>query len=133
MFDKEAIVSFFHERFGIPEKVFSDFEFVLTSKKCYMFSGKYEGAAEMKGLLLARLGRGIKPTTSAIQLIGRHATRNVIDISEEKLNKYLMGYDIEADGDNGYVILRHGEDIIGVGLLKSGVVKNQLPKHRRLR
>jgi NOL1/NOP2/fmu family ribosome biogenesis protein len=44
-----------------------------------------------------------------------------------------MGQDIDVDGSyEGFVILKHGNDYVGSGKFKEGIILNFVPKARRL-
>jgi len=76
------------------------------------------------------VGRYVKPTTRLIQLFGRHALRNKVDISSEDVNKLAKGGHISSDMEinNGYIILSFKAAVIGLGLLIEGRITSQIPR-----
>lgn len=72
-----------------------------------------------------------KLSTWAAQLFGRFATRNVVHLDAEQTEKYLLGSDLPlgATGAVSVVIVCGRGVYLGTGLLKDGVLKNQLPRH----
>lgn len=76
---------------------------------------------------------GFRLTIEGAQLIGKDCSKNVVDIGEEEMRKWLSGADIEYDGDKeGYLILRCGEDYLGSGKIKEKKILNFVGKARRL-
>ena len=90
---------------------------------------------EAKGLLFGRYfekQKRFKPTTNILQIFGIYANRNVVEISKEEKRRYIKGFDLEKELeiDEGYVILKFREDILGCGLYRGKRIKNQIPKAR---
>jgi len=75
-----------------------------------------------------------KPTTSAIQVFGSMATKNVVRLVERDAWEFMAGgtLEISADVEPGYVVVMSGEDILGCGLYSRGKLISQVPKDRRL-
>ncbi|OVE74951.1 hypothetical protein BVX95_00820 [archaeon D22] len=68
------------------------------------------------------------------QIIGKIATKNVVEITDEEEFKWLRGYDIDKEGTTkGFVILKNGEDIVGCSKHKNNVMMNLVPKERRIK
>jgi NOL1/NOP2/fmu family ribosome biogenesis protein len=89
------------------------------------------------GLRFARgISRNPKITTAVLQIFGKFATKNIIYIDEEQLKDYIMGKDVEVgeiEGvERGQVIVKFKGDVIGSGLYDGRVIKNQIPKARRV-
>jgi NOL1/NOP2/fmu family ribosome biogenesis protein len=89
------------------------------------------------GLRFARgISKNPKITTAVLQIFGKFATKNIIYIDEEQLKDYIMGKDVEVgeiEGvERGQVIVKFKEDVIGLGLYDGRVIKNQIPKARRI-
>ncbi|MBI4140217.1 hypothetical protein HY485_00100, partial [Candidatus Woesearchaeota archaeon] len=67
------------------------------------------------------------------QIIGPKATKNVVELNNDELKQWLRGEDLEKECDeNGFVIIKHGNDYLGCGKIKEGKVLNFVPKARRL-
>jgi NOL1/NOP2/fmu family ribosome biogenesis protein len=129
------------ERFGIPKKIFSDYSLILKGEKIWIVSKsitekdlsgfKVEGI----GLLFARYfnrQKKFKPTTNTLQVFGKYATKNIVELNEEEKNQYIKGYNLkkELSLEEGYVIIKSGKSILGCGLYREGEIKNQIPKAR---
>jgi len=134
------ILDFLKERFGIEEGVFEGFKFVKVGDDVWIMSEdvpqKLHGINRV-GLRLARgISKNPKITTAVLQIFGKFATKNIIYIDEEQLKDYIMGKDVEVgeiEGvERGQVIVKFKEDVIGSGLYDGRVIKNQIPKARRI-
>lgn len=70
------------------------------------------------------------------QIVGKNATKNIIDVDVNDAEKFLSGESLEIDKikncdyDN-FVILKSGNDILGSSLLTEKGIKNLIPKSRR--
>ncbi|MEO0138557.1 MAG: hypothetical protein ABIL16_05645 [candidate division WOR-3 bacterium] len=137
---REQLLKFLDERFGIGEDVFKGFKFVQRGDDVWIMSQDIPDNLKdinRAGLRFARgVSRNIKITTAVIQLFGKYATKNVVNISEEHLWDFLAGRDIivgKLEGvERGQVIVKFGEDVLGLGLYDGEKIKNQIPKARRI-
>ena len=135
---REEVIDFFTERFGIEPAVFEDFTFWEKGKgKIWIFADDVPTPIRVEGLgmtVLRTRQEHWKPTQSAIQRFGGHATKNVIEIDGEAAATFARGEDQELDwdGDWGYLIAAHtvgGErEPIGVGLYVYGELRSTVPK-----
>ena len=95
---------------------------------------KFDAVRPMRrGIRLCRVfPYSVKPTTFAMQVLGRYATRNIIDLADEQARRIINGGELslEASAENGFVLLRWHEFTIGVGLYKRPVLKSQIPQFR---
>ncbi len=68
------------------------------------------------------------------QLVGKTATRNVLEINDEQLKQWLGGNSLELqpEGCSGYVIVKHNSDFLGCGKCKGSLILNFVPKARRI-
>jgi NOL1/NOP2/fmu family ribosome biogenesis protein len=136
----ERIFEYLKERFGIPSSALETTELVKSSDLWVSSRAAARFPVRnpvRRGIRFARiLTRGFKLTTAAIQVFGRYATRNVVNLGPLEAARYVRGQDVEVDPcetvENGQVIVTSGEDVLGSGLYKDGRVKNQIPKARRI-
>jgi NOL1/NOP2/fmu family ribosome biogenesis protein len=63
-----------------------------------------------------------------MQLFGHHATKGVWQISEAEFERLLRGepLEVERTSEDGFVILRLGEHVLGVGLLLQGMITSRI-------
>lgn len=134
---KAAVLDYLEGRFGLDPELFSGSGFYLASKG-RVYLGPQQSIPKPRivtiGLLVARVGENIKPTTNLLQAFGRHVKKNSIALSREQTLAYARGEDISPDaGDatEGYVLLSYEGHPLGCGLLKDGTIKNMLPKAKR--
>ncbi len=136
-----ATFNFLYERFGIREEVFEDYALVedkdiwVCSKMARDFNMKFW---KRRGIRLVRVfKKGFKFTTAGMQIFGRYATKNVVYIKDDELDRFLKGENIKIEPmegvEEGQVIVKYKDDVIGSAIYKKGMLKNQLPKGRRIR
>ncbi len=135
---KEKVFEYFEERFGISGKVFSGFRLYSDQKGRVILGPRtipLDKAISI-GMQIAHMNGSIKPSTNFLQMFGRHATKNIVEITKEQAQKYIKGEDIEfhvppKSASEGYVLLKYLEFPLACGLLKGNKVRNVLPKPRR--
>ena len=79
----------------------------------------------------------IKLSIEGAIMVGKNAKKNIVVVGEEEAVKFVQGYDVKAEKlieaeINNFVLVRYGNDIIGVGILREGCIENLVPKARRL-
>lgn len=138
---REAVLDWWDERYGISPQTFEGYSFwEKGAGKVWAFFGEMESPIEIEALgitFLRTRQEHWKPTTDAVQRFGRHAERNVVELSREKARRFVAGEDqqVEWDGDWGYLIAAHDiadeREPLGVGLFIDGELRSQIPKGRR--
>ena len=135
----KPIVKWWKERFGVPEEVFRDFEFYMKGKTNVWAVRKFERIPDLRfdavGMVVVRFVKGgYKPTMNAVQVFGRWATRNVVDLDGEGVRRFVSGQNVEVEAqvEDGYVIVRYRGLPVGCGLYRNGVLKSLVPKDRRI-
>ena len=67
------------------------------------------------------------------QILGPKATKNVIELSYEEMRDWLKGNELNKQTDcEGFVIIKHKKDYCGCGKVTTEVIKNYVPKARRI-
>ena len=145
---KDAILKYFEDRFGI--KVSPGFK-LYTDQKGRVFLGPHLSFEPVSvGMQIATIEGAdrIRPSTSFLQLFGKHATKNYISLTKEQTQAYAKGDDLSLNQEqasharDGYVLLKYLEYPLGCGLLKTEKegskgrilsIRNVLPKARRMR
>ena len=91
------------------------------------------------GIYFGRLKRNnkIKLNIEGAIIIGRKARKNVAYVDDNNAIKFAQGYDIQnfecnECEINNFIIVKRGEDAIGVGILREGYIENLISKARRL-
>ena len=134
----KRIEEIIREQFGI------DFEFmdiVLKNKedKIFLLSSDFKNISVEKirvnslGLFFGRLQNGmIRLSIEGSQLV--KGKKNVIEIRDEDVKKWLMGEELKTEEDlKGFVIIKNKNDYLGCGEAKEGRILNYVAKDRRIR
>ncbi|MFP3912941.1 MAG: hypothetical protein ACLFUT_12775 [Desulfobacteraceae bacterium] len=136
--ERERLLHYLYNRFGIPAQVFDDYLFFRRKRAWFLIhnSPQLAYASRLKiskaGLRgFQRVGNFIKPTTRFIQGFGHHATRGVFAVGADQLSALLGGEGIPVDLqlNKGYVILTLGTSrILGLGFFDHHAIRSQLPR-----
>ena len=134
--DARQVLGYLEERFGIPADALAGCR--LLRRGGYVCALRAESeplARELQaaggGLRLVKeTGPGrFKPATRGMQVLGRLARRNVIDLDDATLRGLLQGQTVPvAEEGRGFVLLRWDGGIVGVGLLRAGQLVAQIPR-----
>ncbi len=125
------------ERFGIPEGAFAGLRALEEQETIFVGTSEvmefYAVRPMRRGIRLARIfPYSLKPTTFGMQVLGRQATRNVMALDDEQAKRLINGADlnIEAEVEDGFVLLKWKGFVVGVGFYKRPVLKSQIPRIR---
>jgi len=138
---KSQLFEYLESRFGILPPKFKDFEFYGASRGRIFLGPKHiisRPEPVSVGILAARTGNAIKPTTNLLQLFGRHASKNIVNLNKENIMKYAKGESLllteqeKNSSSNGYVIVSYSSVPVGCGYLKDDSLDSLLPKAKRL-
>ena len=139
----KEFLGFLEERFGIKKSAFSGFSFYEGPDKIYIFSSGIP-SRDLAGFRIVQTGivagrifgnlERFKPTTNLLQIFGKSAAKNFVDLKENEKENFTRGLDLDGvfGAEEGFVIVKFGEDVLGCGLYSGGKLKNQIPKSRRL-
>ncbi len=136
--DVTELIRFLSERFGIPEGFWEGLRISIRNRQAWVSTPE---ASELRGPILRagiKLSHGRpgdwKLTAEGAMLIGKHATRSVVDLDQGEAIAFLSGENIRGDfpWQDGQVIVRWRGFPVGVGLLMGKVIKNQLRTSRRI-
>jgi NOL1/NOP2/fmu family ribosome biogenesis protein len=138
--ERQEIVAYFSERFGIPAETFGTISLLEGQKTMWAVShvqalGEILRCLKIEAAgvpLVRRISSGWKPTTAGFQLVGQQATRNVVDLDDEDMERFL------EDGilhqtlplQAGYVIVRWNGKVLGCGLYGRPGLQSQIPGER---
>lgn len=138
---QRLVLTYLEERFGLAPALFEDFGFYLASKgRVYLGPKNFIGVSGIVtvGILVARVSKTVKPSTNLLQAFGHYVTRNFVELDREQTTAYAKGKDIMLSErqicsvSDGYVLLRYKNFPLGCGLCKGNLVRNMLPKAKRL-
>lgn len=86
------------------------------------------------GLYFCRIQNNeIRLSVEGSQIIGKYANK-IIDLNDDEIIKWISGEDIERESkDEGYFIVRYKDDFYGTTKIKNNLLKNFIPKNRRIK
>ncbi len=118
------------ERLGIPVEVFQGVSVVKRGNRhVHLLPRDHRlpqaPAPDMLGLpAVRRKSLPLKPTTAAVQLFGHRASRNVLELGDEQLDRYRERRDtgvserqLASCTGPGYVVVRYQGQTVGLGQL----------------
>jgi NOL1/NOP2/fmu family ribosome biogenesis protein len=87
------------------------------------------------GLYFGEIKNGsLRLSIEGSQIAGKLATKNVLELSDEEIDKWLHGEELKTDyPSDEFVIIKNGNDFFGTGKVKDGKIVNFIPKGRRLK
>jgi len=137
---KNPAIMLFAEQYGVSIDKFKEHSFLqdkdmsfITTPEVYSFR---ELRAWRKGLEIGKIyNRNLKPDNDFTQLFGRTANRNVLDLKEFQLKKYLRG-DILKLGYNTnikqeFVIMAYKNLPVGIGRYNGKELRSAVKRDRR--
>lgn len=138
---RAEVLEWWDERFGVDPAVFDEYScWERGSGKVWALRGEEPTPVEVEGLgitFLRTRQEHWKPTLSAVQRFGHHASENVIALDDDQAATFIAGedQDLAWDGDWGYLIVTReiaGEhEPLGVGLYVYDELRSVVPKGRR--
>ena len=138
--ERQEILDYFSDRFGIPEKAFEGFCFLKGERKIWVVRDHPELERILKQLKVESAGIPLlrtkismwKPTTAGLHFFGRHASRNTIDLDGDLLRAFLTRESIEGPFplEPGFVIVRWGGKVLGCAVYGKGRLRSQIPEKR---
>lgn len=88
------VLQYLEINFGIPQSVFRKYKFVVQKDKIFLTTKTVNTFNKLKpfrkGILFAQqLGKTIKISNSAIQIFGKYAKINTIELSSEQMQEFM--------------------------------------------
>ncbi len=133
--ERRLLFAYLEERFGIPESVFIDYALFSRRKTWWLLRKSVSMILPVRlkvsqvGLkAFDRVGKYLKPSTWMIQFFGHHATKGVYHLTDGEFETLLKGAPLNVDSalEEGFVILRLREHVLGVGLLSQGKITSRI-------
>ena len=137
--EKKEIQSILKKQFGYKEKL--TYTLLKNEKgKLYCINNEFASIDLSKlrintiGLYFARqVDNTIRLTIEGSQIIGKNASKNIIELTKDEMLDWLKGNDLIKDiNNNEFIILKHKNDFLGCGKCKEGKIFNYVPKGRRI-
>jgi len=133
---KKKIINYLKDQFSL-EDLKLDFIFIEKNDKIYLLSNKFKDFEPGRihiNLLGVYFMKRDRLSIEGSQIIGKLAQKNVVEVDSKQMKQWVHGEDISIKGDySGYVIVKYDNDFYGCGSFKEGVIKNFVPKDRRIK
>ncbi len=142
--DQGEVIDMWRSRFGTPDDAFEGYSFYQKAQSIWVCSNVAlpRLSYETIGLRMISLkDRPWKPTTCALQIFGRHSTKNALHLNLRQAKAFMAG-EIQVVISNfkpnteltpGYVVVFYNGEVLGCGLYAhDGRLISQLPKERRM-
>jgi len=135
--ERSIIAEMWWDRFGIARNIFDSYSFYRQARNIWAFSNATlpKFSFEAVGLRMMNFKeKPWKPTTSALQVFGKYATRNFISLDEKEARCFLAGESQSQEGnvEPGYIVVFYKEEVLGCALYSKGILHSQLPKELRI-
>jgi NOL1/NOP2/fmu family ribosome biogenesis protein len=139
---KRAVVEGLRETYGITELNYSLIE--AGKKRIRAFSGNLAGDEilrlgeftniEVIGMyLISQKDDDFRLNFDAVSLLRNEITKGIVEISREQAERWMRGQDIDFECPRGIVVLKFGEELMGVGKSNGVKIFNYVPKERKLK
>ena len=136
--DRNHVLGFLHDRFGIPQSVFANYHLFRRGPTVWLVS-KDDRLVDLASLQVKSVGlpllrwkkTHLKPTTASLQRLGPYADKNIVRLRREQLQDLVEKKEINGEFgvSPGYVIIATETIIIGCGLCVPGRLISQFPGH----
>lgn len=145
--ERKKILERLGEQFGADTSFLKRFVFLKQERKEKYFLVNEEVyelpldelRVESLGLYLcAEQGGELRLSVEGSQLLGPHATRGVLELTDEQFHDWMRGRDVTVTTSERTILLvKHGDDYCGCGKPvtrnEETLLKNYLPKTRHVR
>ncbi len=137
----KSIVKKLKECYGIKE-INMEYAFIKDHDKLFIVSREfkpiYKTRLDSIGLYFARIvDNAIRLTIEGSQIIGKYATKNIIELDNENLKKWMAGLELEANENpeavqDQFILVKHKDDFFGSCKIHDNKIMNFIPKDRRV-
>ena len=134
---RSKLLGYFEDRFGIGVSAFDGF-ILWERPRAYWLLTLSRHVQKLKGLrvhttgipVLRKIKQHLKPTTTAIQVFGARAIKNVVILDRQQLTHLLRNHGISLSPPitPGYVILTYHQQVLGCGLYTGRRLLSQIPR-----
>ena len=125
--------------FGIPEKILSNYKYLLKSNDIFLLSKEwndpYPGHFQRIGTKLGVIDKNKQLTlhTQAAQVLHNYISKNIYEIeNQDELKKYLEGGIIKKEIEiEGQCAIKYKDFILGTAVVIQGGIKSRFPRAKR--
>ena len=142
--DKKKIIEKLKSQYGIEKMHYLFLQF--GKEKIRIYSGNLsreelskldrELRVENIGLYLGKLQHGeLRLTLDVLQILQPQITKNILKINKQQAQSWLQGKDITLDSEipREFFVLNYNDNLIGCGKSVGNIIKNYMPKERRIK
>jgi len=139
----EPIINQLIKDFGISPKIFENLALIKIGNEVYIMSQAALAFKKIKiyrrGIKLAQLfAHSAKYATGAIQLFGKFAAKNTIQLNYAESFMFAQGQELTprdkpSENIDGFVIAKYKQFSIGIGNYKDGKLKSAIPRSQVVR
>ena len=144
--ETKKILEIIKEQWNCDVKELSNFVLMKNNKDKYYVINKEVFEFPLDNLRISKLGMyfgelhngEFRLSIEGSQLAGRTAKKNVVELSDAEIGKWIRGEDVELSldsGVSGFVLIKNNNDFYGCGKYKLAEKKllNYYPKIRRIK
>lgn len=133
--DVKKAWSYLENRFGVEKSDLEGFKIKRVADDYWLVSEQLETNLEVEtyGFRFIRVtGRGLKPTTYALQFLDDRIKKNIVELDREEFLKLLNREEMipREMEEKGYVALEFENRIVGCGYYMDETVSSRIPKGR---
>ena len=134
----------------------TDYGYLLSEKDKLFIVNKEVAKIEWKNLRLSSIGitigtyeeKGFRLNVEGSQLIGKHAKKNIVELDEDQIKRWLLGNDLDIDDElrvqidkkikddkldvKEFLLIENNGDFYGTGRIKDDKILSFLSKSRKL-
>lgn len=133
--DVEEAWNYIEERFGVEKADLKGFDIKKVAGDYWLISEDMDTELEVEtyGFRFVRItGRGLKPTTYALQFLGDRISKNIVGLDKQEFLGLLNREEMvpREMEEKGYVALEFEGQIVGCGYYMNETVSSRIPKGR---
>jgi len=138
--EKKNIMNVLKEQYGFDKNL--DYVFLMNKKNKIYVVTKNISQIDFDSLNINSFGiyfgelynNSVRLSIEGSQIIGKHATKNVFELSKEQLELWIKGNDIETSQVfEGFVVVKYEKDFYASGKTSRGKLLNYVPRARALK
>jgi len=142
--EKKKITKQLEEQFGITQVPWLLLQF--GKEKIRAFSGSLsreelalldrELRVEAAGIYFLNVNENeLRLSLDTLHLLKEQITKNIILVNDSQASEWFKGHDVSIDKEiqKGFVVLKYKDSFIGCGKSLGNIIKNYMPKERRIR
>jgi len=141
--EKAEIQEKLREQFGIEE--IPGLLIQTGEERIFLFTGNLEekeirrlektAVIEKIGVYFATLvNNEIRLSIEGTHILKNQIKKNIFELNKEQAEEWMKGRELNIKiGKKGFIILKHGDDLLGCGKASEEKITNFIPKMRRLK